>query len=323
MGHTSLMDSRSTPAGRPPTGDQVTIRHGDHQVTTVSVAAGLRRYSMAGRDLVDGYRVDQRPQGGRGQTLLPWPNRIAGGRYRFTGDQQLALTEPSAGNAIHGLARWATWQPEEVGVDAVTWQHLVVPQPGWPTSLDCRVTYRLADDGLTVTTTARNVGGAPCLYGTGSHPYLTAGTATVDDAHLALPASTWFETDHRGVPVARHPVRGTEHDLAGAVIGRRRIDHAFGDLARGPDGRWVVRLVGPDGAGSQLWGGSAYSYVQVFSGDTLPPGQARRGLAVEPMTCPPDAFNAVDRAAAGVVVLDPGEEHTATWGIQPVHPDLG
>jgi aldose 1-epimerase len=175
----------------------------------------------------------------------------------------------------------------------VTWRHVVVPQPGWPTSLDCRVTYRLADDGLTVSTTAHNVGASRCLYGTGSHPYLSAGTATVDDARLTVPASSWFEVDERGLPIDRHPVDGTEHDLRESrPIGARVLDHAFGDLGRDDAGRCTVRLTAPDGAGVQLWVDSAYGYLQLFSGDTLPAGQARRGLAVEPMTCPPDAFNA-------------------------------
>jgi aldose 1-epimerase len=311
----------STTGPVPPTGRQVVIRHGEHEVTTVAVAAGLRKYAVAGRALVDGFGAGERPAGGRGQTLLPWPNRIAGGRYELDGEQRLAWTEPARENAIHGLARWVAWQVDEVGPDVVTWRHVVVPQPGWPTSLDCRVTYRLADDGLTVSTTAHNVGASRCLYGTGSHPYLSAGTATVDDARLTVPASSWFEVDERGLPIDRHPVDGTEHDLRESrPIGARVLDHAFGDLGRDDAGRCTVRLTAPDGAGVQLWVDSAYGYLQLFSGDTLPAGQARRGLAVEPMTCPPDAFNDADRAAVGVVLLEAGDRHVATWGIAPIAP---
>ena len=64
-----------------------------------------------------------------------------------------------------------------------------------------------------------------------------------------------------------------------------------------------------------MWADEAYDYAQVFSGDTLHGAERRRGLAVEPMTCPPDAFNAPDPAAAGVVRLAPGDEHVATWGL--------
>ena len=304
---------------QPPTGEQVRIRHGDHEAIAVAVAAGLRTVRLGGRDVLDGFGEHERPSGGRGQTLVPWPNRVAGGRYQLDGaTQQLALTEPSAGNAIHGLARWVAWDVEDRLASSVTFRTLVVPQPGWPTSLECRVTYALDDDGLTVTTSARNVGTADCLYGTGSHPYLTAGTALVDDATVQVPASTWYETDERGIPTAQHPVEGSAHDLRTPTrIGDQLLDTCFGDLTVEDDGCWRVRVTGPDGGGVVLWADAAHRWVQLFTGDTLDADHRRRGLAVEPMTCPPDAFNASDRAAAGVVRLAPGQQHSGRWGLSP------
>jgi aldose 1-epimerase len=306
-----------SPQPLPPSGEQVSIRHGRHEAHTVAVAAGLRTYRVDGRDLVDGFPEGERPSGGRGQTLVPWPNRVAGGRYELGGTQQLAITEPEYGNAIHGLARWVTWQPVEVRPSAVTWRYVLPPQPGWPTSLDCHVMYRLDDDGLTVSTRARNVGTSRCLYGTGAHPYLTVGTPLVDAARLTLPAARCFDTDDAGIPTGSRPVDGSPDDLRSAtLIGDRVLDTAYADLARDGDGRWRARLEGPDG-GVVLWADDAYGFAQVFTGDTLPADVRRRGVAIEPMTCPPDAFNAPDRAAAGVVVLEPGDEHEATWGLSP------
>ena len=315
----SLDSPVRAPQPLPPSGEQVMIRHGRHEADTVALAAGLRAYRVDGRDLVDGFAEDERPSGGRGQTLVPWPNRVAAGRYDLDGEQQLALTEPEHGNAIHGLARWVLWQPVDVRESAVTWRHLVPPQPGWPTSLECHVTYRLDDDGLTVGTRARNVGARRCLYGTGAHPYLTVGTALVDDATLTLPAARCFDTDDHGVPVGERAVDGTPADLRSPQrIGERVLDTAYADLTRDGDGRWRARLEAPDGGGVVLWADGAYGFAQVFTGDTLPVDVRRRGVAIEPMTCPPDAFNAADRAAAGVVVLEPGDEHEATWGISPL-----
>lgn len=301
---------------QPPTGQQVRIAHGDHEVWSVAVAAGLRSYDVAGRSLVDGFEAGERPGGGRGQTLVPWPNRVAGARYRFDGaEQQLAVTEPLSGNAIHGLARWVRWDVLDQSAASVTWGHVVVPQPGWPTSLDCRVTYALGDDGLTVTTTATNVGASPCPYGTGAHPYLRVGAGLVDTMSLRVPADTWFETDSAGIPVAAHAVSGTDYDLRSAPpIGSRMLDTCFGDLQRDGDGRWRVTLTGSDdGAAVTLWADQAYDWVQVFTGDTLPAAVRRRGLAVEPVTCPPDGFN----SGVGLVRLEPGQSHTATWGLRP------
>ena len=306
----------SAPAShpRPPTGEQVRIRHGDSEAVTVAVAAGLRTCSLGGRQVVDGYAEAERPSGGRGQTLVPWPNRIAGGRYRFDGvDQQLPLTEPGKGNASHGLARWVEWHVADRADDAVTWEYVVPPQPGWPTSLHVQVTYALADTGLTVTTVATNVGAAACPYGTGAHPYLTAGTPTVDDTVVRVPAGRWFETDELGIPLRSAPVDGTAYDLrTPRPLGDTVLDTPYGDLDRDDDGRWRVRLAAPGkDAAVELWADEAYGYAQVFTGDGLPAGERRRGLAVEPMTCPPNAFV----TGEGVVRLEPGQSHTARWGI--------
>ena len=59
----------------------------------------------------DGFAADEMSSGGRGQLLMPWPNRVRDGAYSFDGrDLQLALTEPRRSNASHGLARWAAWR---------------------------------------------------------------------------------------------------------------------------------------------------------------------------------------------------------------------
>jgi aldose 1-epimerase len=54
-----------------------------------------------------------------------------------------------------------------------------------------------------------------------------------------------------------------------------------------------------------------YRYLQVFTGDTLRPERQRRGLAIEPMTSPPNAF----RTGTDLVVLQPGQTIALEWGI--------
>jgi aldose 1-epimerase len=95
---------------RPPSGTQHEIRHGDQVAVVTEAGATLRSYQAAGRAVVDGFAAWARPDGGRGQVLAPWPNRVADGRWSWEGaEQQLALTEVANHNAIHGLVRWATW----------------------------------------------------------------------------------------------------------------------------------------------------------------------------------------------------------------------
>src|ERR1700761_7230469 len=92
------------------TGEQFTLVAGDFEATIVEVGAGLRALRHRGLDVTVPYGEDELPPKGTGATLVPWPNRIRGGGHRFDGvDYQLPLTEPAAGNAIHGLARWIRW----------------------------------------------------------------------------------------------------------------------------------------------------------------------------------------------------------------------
>jgi aldose 1-epimerase len=297
-----------------PTGDQIELVHGDQTAVVVRVGGGLRTYGVAGRAVVDGFDVSARVDGGRGQVLAPWPNRVRDGRYRWAEqDQQLALSEAANHNAIHGLVRWSEWSVVERASSAVTLTARVWPQPGYPFLLDVTAAYVLGAEGLSVALTGRNAGEVALPYGVGQHPYLTAGTELVDDAVLTVPASSWLRTDERGLPVSTEPVDGTPWDFrAGRQVGDLVLDTPFTDLHRDGEGRVVVRLEMVDGThGVDVWCGEATDYLQVFSGDTLAPDRRRRGLAVEPMSCPADAFN----SGEGLVTLEPGQEHTLEWGL--------
>jgi aldose 1-epimerase len=246
--------------------------------------------------------------------LIPWPNRLQDGRYEFDGRRhQLALSEPEHGNAIHGLVRWTRWFVREREADRVLLEHVLHPQPGYPFSLALEVEYALAADGLSVRTTATNIGVDACPYGAGVHPYLTVGTPSVDAAILTSPGATVIRSDDRGLPVGTDPVERTPFDFRRArAIAATTLDHAFTDLERGDDGLARVELRHPDGSGVVLWVDEGYRYLMLFTGDPLP-DVGRRSLAVEPMTCPPNAF----RTGESLVRLEPGETHTARWGLTP------
>ena len=294
-----------------PTGRQLTITHGEQVAVVTEVGATLRTYEVGGRAVVDGFPADRRPDGGRGQVLAPWPNRIADGRYDFGGEQhQLPLTEVAAGNAIHGLVRWVGWEVLDQDVADVMLGTTVWPQPGYPFLLRLRASYRIDDAGLHVRLHARNDGDRPAPYGAGHHPYVTVGEQ-VDACRLTVPARRRVVTDHRGNPVGEEEVAGGAYDFrAPRRIGELELDTCFSDLSADP--ACAVVLEGRDRAVTVRLGAGA-RHVQVFSGDTLPdPSRRRQGLAVEPMTCPPGSF----RSGTDLVVLDPGAEHVLGWGIE-------
>jgi aldose 1-epimerase len=299
-----------------PSGKQFHLQQGGQTAVVTEVGGGLRSYAVAGRELLDGYHSDERCTGARGQTFVPWPNRIAGGRYRFDGaEHSLPLTEPGPGNAIHGLTRWAAWQAMHSNAQSLRLQHTVHPQPGYPFMLRCELTYRLVGAGLAVETRATNIGAHRAPYATGAHPYLAAGDGRVDELTVCVPAATWLPTDDRGIPTGHKPVDGTALDLRRPDrLGNRVLDNAFTDLTRDADGGTSVLVGIPRGPDVEVWMDAAYGYVELFTGDTLPDeGRRRRGLGVEPMTAAPDAFNSGD----GLVVLDPGATHTARWALHP------
>ena len=281
----------------------------------VEVGGGLRAYSVDGRGLLDGYAADAMCTSGRGQVLIPWPNRLKDGSYEFDGRRhQLSLTEPTQGNAIHGLVRWSRWSVAERDSGSVTVEHTLYPHPGYPFALALRIEYALADGGLAVRTTATNVGRDACPYGAGAHPYLTLGTATVDAIALRAPGQSVVISDEHGIPTGRTAVTGTDYDFREPrLIGDKKLDNAFTDLERNGNGIARVELREESGAGLDLWVDETYRYVMLFSGDPLPDVN-RRSLAVEPMTCPPNAF----RTGDAVVRLEPGQSFTSQWGITPV-----
>ena len=297
-----------------PSGEQFELSWDDQRATVVEVGAGIRRYHRGDRPVLEPYPLEAMCDGAHGAHLIPWPNRIADGRYGFDGvDHQLAITEPGKHNAAHGLLRWRPWRAVEVAADRVVMAARLHPSPGYPFALDVRVEHALGPGGLTVRTTATNVGAQRCPYGCGHHPYLSPGHGTVDDCTLELPAATRLLTDERQLPTGREPVDGTAFDFRHAHrIGHLEIDHAFTDLDRDGDGLARVRLTGPDGRTVELWLDDGHPYVQVFTGDSLPPDRRRTALGAEPMTCPPNAFASGER----VLALEPGESVTTAWGVR-------
>lgn len=298
----------------PPSGRQFEIALGEQRLCVVEVGGGIRRYVAGGRDVLDGYAEDAVCTSGRGQCLIPWPNRVAGGSYEFGGrPQQLALTEPSAGNAIHGLVRWVNWQVSEHRDDRVELTHLLHPQPGYPHTLQLSLAYRLDAGGLTVRTTATNAGSTTCPFGAGAHPYLTFDRRPVDALALHVPAGTRLTSDGNGIPTGSVRVEGTGYDFREPrTIGAVQLDTAYTDLERDADGRTRIVLSCDDGHTTTVWLDEHYSYAMVFTGDPLP-DVARRSLAIEPMTCAPNAF----RSGDGLLTLEPGASFAAEWGIEP------
>jgi aldose 1-epimerase len=275
----------------PPTGAQHQLARGDQRAVVTEVGATLRHWSAGGRDRLDGFGEDDWSRFFEGNVLLPWPNRIFGARYAFAGtEHQLAITEPEAGNALHGLVAVVNWRAVDAAAERVTLAYTLHPQRGYPFTLELTVTHELTDAGLELELRARNVGAADAPFGAGFHPYLRLGDDGIEDLELDLPAA--------GAPSGR--LDGVE------------LDGCFAHPERDADGIARARLTAPDGERTTVWMDEQFDYVQVYTADAVEdPARVRRSVAVEPMTCPPDAFN----TGEGLIVLAPGEAFAGRCGL--------
>lgn len=292
-------------------GRRFEITGGGYRAEVIEVGANLAGLWHRGADETwEPVTVDNPPDAlppkSSGAVLLPWPNRIAGGTYRFDGvDYQLPLSEPANGNATHGLARWARWTPEQQSDSSVTLAYDLVPQTGYPFPLRLRLTYSVGEDGLRVTVEAVNTGPAAVPFGAGCHPYLDLGEHDYDTAELLVPAAAMLDTDERQIPTGARPVEGSPYDFRTIrPIGSLRLDQGYAGLTGS------VAVLRTERRSVELHWDDAYRYLQVFTPPEILPG--RRAVAIEPMSCPANAFN----SGEGLVRLEPGQRWSGSWGIR-------
>lgn len=227
-----------------------------------------------------------------GRVLLPFADRIAGGRYRWgETEYALPLNDPEHGDAIHGFLYRRRMQVGEHTANRLVLHNELEGEEGYPWPLSVTVSYRI-DPGvfwMSVETRNRGVSSAPLTVGW--HPYFD-----VDhQATLQVRASRYIEADESLRLTGRRPsVSGTVFDFREPrVIGGEPLDVAveLDDTDDDPvviaDSRRVVSIT-PAGV---------FRRIQLFT----PPGS--RGIAVEPVSAPGEAFNDPE---LGVIELKPG-----------------
>ena len=292
------------------TGAQYEITGGGHRAVVTGVGAGLRVLTARDAPLIETYAADERPPMGAGGVLVPWPNRTAHARFTWRGvPHELEATEPARGHAIHGLLRRATWTPVRHDAAAVTLAADVPAGHGWPQPLHVETTYAVGDGGLAVTHALTNTGDDDCPAGVGVHPYLRVGDTPVADCVLTLQADAVVDVDDARIPVHTRPVTADEDLRGGRPVRDLQLDTPFRAAPAAGAGP-VHELRAPDGRTTRLWADAAFGWVQVFTPES--PFGRGPAVAVEPMTCPPDALN----SGTDLAVLAPGRTWTVRWGIE-------
>ena len=300
-----------SPAGAPDTARSWTISRAGHVAVLGRAGAGVRGYTVDGVPVVDFLGEREVPSAYHGLVLAPWPNRIPDGRWSWEGQPlQLPVNEAATGCALHGLVAFSAWRLRSLAADSVELSISIEPQPGYPFALDLGVRWSVDEDGLRCRLAARNSGWSTAPFGAAVHPYVVLPGCGVDDLELTVPASSWLDVDERLRPVELRPVTDGDRDFRqGASLRGRALDTAFTDVSGAP-----VRVAG-GGRVVEVWADGSFGWWQVYTSDYFPAGSSRHrsALAVEPMTCGPDAFN----TGRDLIVLGPGQTWTAEWGVRP------
>lgn len=287
-------------------GKTILLAAGDYRAQIVTVGAGLAELTWRGNHLVIPHHPEEMPLAHLGKVLIPWPNRIANGSYQHDGHEyQLPINEHGSQASIHGLLAWRDWQINELTAKKLSLSVFLPPSYGYPFSLFSQVIYSLdATSGLSVEIISKNIGDQSAPYGVGIHPYLTCNLTPVDDYMLQLPAKQVFAVDMQSNPTDLHAVDELDFNfLTLRTIGDKRIDHTF----KTQSNPWEMQIINQQ----QKLAVSMHSdqpWLQVYSGEKL----NRQGLAIEPMSCPPNAFN----SGVDLTLLKPEQQHRLFFNIR-------
>ena len=288
----------------------VEIHDGDQSAVISTLGGAIHRYDVAGSRILTAPDGDEAARICAGIVLAPWPNRIDSGLWTWLGvDYQLEVNEVATHNALHGLVMGKVWEissQTDSSVDLIT---TIGEDAGYPFPLEVTASYAVGADGLTSSISATNVGVLPVPVGLGSHPYIAAPDG-VDCVELELPSRTVMLFDARQLPAGTRPATGAADFCDRRALGTSVLDDCFGDLDQDDKGRswaWISRSSERIG----VWGGPTSRWLMVYSGDTLGPALYRTLLAVEPMTCAPNAFR-----DGGIDIVEPGQTLKLDWGMQ-------
>ena len=241
-----------------------------------------------------------------GKILAPWPNRIKDGKYTFNkNDYQLPINEISKNNALHGLVANCLWEVLFQSESKVVLQYLLNQPDIYPGKLQLQVTYEIIESGIEITVLSENIGDISAPYGVSIHTYLVAGALLKNnELFLQIPADQFLEVDaERLLPITLQPVAGTNFDFIDSKkISDLFIDHAFKYSSDYPRS---ISLLNAEGQGAEVIFDDQSKWIQIHTADRNLQADSRMAVAIEPMTCPPDAFN----SGIDLIVLEPGKKH--------------
>lgn len=273
--------------------------------------AGLNSLTLKGRNLVEPF-LPLQPEKFRGDVLAPFPNRIRDGKYAYEGvEYQLPLTEPARQNALHGFVNLRLWTLLSKSMTRAELTYELQESEFYPGTLKLQTIYEISEQGLLIEITVENIGEKTAPFGVSIHPYLIADPESkVDYWSLKMPSNKYFRVDdERLLPIEIETTPSNLDFRYPRQIGNTFIDHAF--LVDESLKETDIEILGPSGSGVGMSYSKNLNWIQIHTADRDGSADSRRSLAVEPMTCPPDAFN----SGIDLIHLLPAQIEKSTWKI--------
>jgi aldose 1-epimerase len=267
------------------------LEHGDWRARILPQAGGLLAALDCGgvpvlRAMPDG---SANPLDAACFPMVPWCNRIAGGRFAWTGERiSLApnfLPEP---HAIHGHGWQSAWDVAGAEASRCTLVHRHDgAAPGWPWVYAAQMAVVLGAAGCTIRLSLTNHADTPMPAGLGLHPYLRRRPET----RVRFAAGSVVAVGANMIPTGERlpPSQfGNFAAAGGAALPSALIDHCF----TGWDGAAVLE----DDLGTITLHASGAPHLHLYAPETPDI------LCLEPVSHLPDAVN-----AGGMPLCEPGE----------------
>lgn len=294
-----------------PRSDRLTLCAGNLElVLSPSVGGGIHRFSWTGGErpvalMRESHSDEQSVLGLASFPLVPFVNRIRGGRFTFRG-REVVLAPNMAGDIspLHGQGWLGAWTVESHGNQDAELRF--VHEAGeWPWTYEALQVVTLDENGFSIRLMCRNDSATPMPCGLGQHPYFPCTAETRIDTKVR----TAFEIDEHVLPTHEVPASG-RFDLSDRAVCGQDLDHGFGGWggeAVMTDPAWPAPL--------RLSSRQAH-FFQLYS-------PASGGIFVaEPVSHANAALNEPEErwAELGLRVLEPGEDMRLDMRLELVWP---
>ncbi len=281
----------------------IKLQAGDSVVSIIPEYGGMiNAWTFGNEELCDNYKTSDElkeywDKSYKGMQLWPYPNRIENGRYTFGGKEyQLDLNFVYEDHSIHGFM--GKLPMKSISHEITDAEAMITLQAeyhgdfnGYPFSAAISVSYSLSTaNELNIISKIENKGKLEMPFGHGWHFYFKAGLP-VDELVLQMEGSQKLLLDAHNIPTGR-----LVHDdtfVNGSSLNELSLDTCYvlqkGDtILSNPHSSLQIKLEQKV---------EDYPYLQLFTPED------RKSIAIEPMSCEPNAFN----SGRGLVILKPGE----------------